>query len=144
MEHKKSYRLIDDALRVMKTGGVQIVDEIENGLHMSLIKLLIDLYTDEEINQNNAQLLLTTHNPLLFERGFINKENAYIKEDDDFISIRQSRSIKRTEDTMKMLSHKNYFNDLVWDSKKKSTTLTNSEINNIVSEISETLEEQGE
>lgn len=55
---------------VLESGGVLIVDELENGLHLSLAKEIINLFTSEETNPNHAQLICTSHQPLLLDGGF--------------------------------------------------------------------------
>lgn len=46
-------------------GGVLFIDEIENGLHPNLVKLLTGLFNSSKTNTRNAQLICTTHNTLL-------------------------------------------------------------------------------
>ena len=41
----------------LEKGGVLIVDELENGLHLSLAKEIINLFTNSESNPHNAQLI---------------------------------------------------------------------------------------
>lgn len=50
---------------VLEMGGVLIIDELENGLHLSLAKEIISLFSSEESNPNHAQLICTSHQPLL-------------------------------------------------------------------------------
>ena len=42
-----------------------IIDEIENGLHPNLVKLLVRLFNSDETNPYHAQLVCTTHDTLL-------------------------------------------------------------------------------
>lgn len=55
---------------VLEAGGVLVVDEIENGLHLSLVKEIISLFLSADSNPNNAQLICTSHQPLLVEGDF--------------------------------------------------------------------------
>lgn len=55
---------------VLETGGVLVVDELENGLHLSLAKEIISLYTNKLTNPNNAQLICTSHQPLLLDGDY--------------------------------------------------------------------------
>ena len=55
---------------VLEMGGVLIIDELENGLHLSLAKELISLFSSEESNPNHAQLICTSHQPLLLDGDF--------------------------------------------------------------------------
>ena len=55
---------------VLEMGGVLIIDELENGLHLSLAKEIISLFNSEESNPNHAQLICTSHQPLLLDGDF--------------------------------------------------------------------------
>lgn len=50
---------------VLENGGALIIDELENGLHLSLAREIIDLFTSEITNPHHAQLICTSHQPLL-------------------------------------------------------------------------------
>ena len=52
---------------ILETGGILVIDEIENGLHLSLAKELINLFIDESSNPKHAQLICTSHQPLLID-----------------------------------------------------------------------------
>jgi len=55
---------------VLENGGVLVIDEIENGLHLSLTKEIINLFNNEESNPLHAQLICTSHQPLLIDGNF--------------------------------------------------------------------------
>ena len=55
---------------VLEMGGVLIIDELENGLHLSLAKEIISLFSSEESNPDHAQLICTSHQPLLLDGDF--------------------------------------------------------------------------
>lgn len=55
---------------VLESGGVLVVDELENGLHLSLAKEIISLFTNELTNPKNAQLICTSHQPLLLDGDY--------------------------------------------------------------------------
>ena len=48
-------------LRTLETGGILILDEIQSKLHPHLVKYLVSLFNDKHHNENNAQLIFTTH-----------------------------------------------------------------------------------
>lgn len=55
---------------VLEMGGVLIIDELENGLHLSLAKEIINLFSSEESNPKHAQLICTSHQPLLLDGDY--------------------------------------------------------------------------
>ena len=55
---------------ILESGGVLVIDEIENGLHLSLAKQIVELFMNESTNPNHAQLICTSHQPLLLDGAF--------------------------------------------------------------------------
>lgn len=55
---------------VLECGGVLVIDELENGLHLSLAKEIIRLFASEESNPKHAQLICTSHQPLLLDGAY--------------------------------------------------------------------------
>lgn len=70
---------------VLEKGGILVIDEIENGLHLSLTKEIINLFINETSNPYNAQLICTSHQPLLVSENtrrdqvWITNKNEYGK-----------------------------------------------------------------
>ena len=66
---------------VLMGGGTLVLDEFDINLHPDILPLLIELFTDESININDAQLLFTTHNSGImdllgkYRTILVNKEN---------------------------------------------------------------------
>jgi len=61
----KLFTILPHLYDALECGGVLILDEIDNGFHLSLAKDIIRLFLDPESNPHNAQLICTTHQPLL-------------------------------------------------------------------------------
>ena len=68
---------------VLENGGVLVIDEIENGLHLSLAKEIIYLFTNQATNPNNAQLICTSHQPLLIEAN-TRRDQVWITSKNEF------------------------------------------------------------
>lgn len=66
---------------VLETGGTLVIDEIENGLHLSLVKEIIGLFINEETNPNHAQLVCTSHQPLLID-GEYRRDQVWVTSKD--------------------------------------------------------------
>ena len=59
------FTMLPHLFDTLETGGILVLDEIENGLHLSLVKEIIGLFNSPQSNPKNAQLICTTHQPLL-------------------------------------------------------------------------------
>ncbi len=68
---------------VLESGGVLVIDEIENGLHLSLVKEILNLFTSEDSNPKHAQLICTSHQPLLLEDDY-RRDQVWITTKDDY------------------------------------------------------------
>ena len=68
---------------VLESGGVLVIDELENGLHLSLAKEIVALFTNEESNPKHAQLICTSHQPLLVN-GEYRRDQVWITSKDEY------------------------------------------------------------
>lgn len=50
-------------LPALESGGVAVIDELENDMHPHMIEPILKLFNDQESNPNGAQLIFTTHSP---------------------------------------------------------------------------------
>lgn len=73
---------------ILKAGGVLVVDEFDQNLHPDVLKFLVDLFLDTEINQNNAQLIFSTHDSEIL--NLLGRYRTYIvnKEDNESYAFR--------------------------------------------------------
>ncbi|NQZ28795.1 MAG: ATP-binding protein [Mycoplasmatales bacterium] len=76
-----TFKLLYKAITSRKT--FLMIDEIENSLHLSIIKFIITLFK-KDYNKMNSQLLFTTHNPLIFEEDF-KRNSIYFMQDKTII-----------------------------------------------------------
>lgn len=137
---QKLLEIIHLSIDLFKNGGILMIDEIENGLHLSLIKLIVSMYSDPEINTGKAQLLFTTHNPLIAEQQIVENRNMYMQERDSFINIRDiDFDNKRTESQQQIVRAKNYYNEVFWSKNNldDKSTLSNLAINQIINSLTD-------
>ncbi len=78
---------------MLEKGGILVLDEIENGLHPALVKEMISLFISEESNPHHAQLICTTHQPLLVSEN-VKRDQVWILSKDKF----GKSSLKRLSD----------------------------------------------
>ena len=79
----KLFTILPYLYDVLEEGGILVVDEIENGLHLSLVREIIQLFLSEESNPHHAQLICTSHQPLLVDGDF-RRDQVWITSKDSF------------------------------------------------------------
>jgi hypothetical protein len=77
---KRLFLLLRSFLPVLMDGGVAVIDEMESDLHPHLIPLILDLFSDPEINPKRAQLLFTCHHVEILNT--LSKEQIVLVEKD--------------------------------------------------------------
>ena len=67
----------------LSTGNILIVDEIENGLHPTVVKKMIELFYNPDTNPHNAQLICTTHNILLINEA-VQRDEVWLMDKNEY------------------------------------------------------------
>lgn len=89
----KLFTTLPHLFDVLEKGGILVLDEIENGLHLALVQEMISLFINEESNPHHAQLICTTHQPLLVSDN-VKRDQVWILSKDKF----GKSSLKRLSD----------------------------------------------
>jgi len=102
---KQSISILTEILPILQSGGVAILDEIEDGLHPEIIQKIIALFERKKTNPNKAQLLFSTHQHILLNDRtktqifFAEKNNESLETE-----------IYRLDDIEGVRNDENYFN----------------------------------
>jgi uncharacterized protein len=64
-------------LRILKNGQTVCVDELETSLHPLMARELLRLFFSAEENPKGAQILFTTHNPLLLDPTLLRRDQVW-------------------------------------------------------------------
>lgn len=80
---KKFITILPLLLYTFMHGGILVVDELENYLHPLLVRYIINLFHNKDINKN-AQLLLTSHDASLLDSDIFRKDQLYIVSKDKY------------------------------------------------------------
>lgn len=67
-------------MKVLKEGGVLVVDEIEASMHPLLTRHLIEVIQDRNVNTNQAQLIFTTHDVGLLDLNLLRRDQIWFAE----------------------------------------------------------------
>ncbi len=73
----KMYDIAGEVIAALKTGKILIIDEFNSGLHPLLNKFIIELFTNEKININNSQLLISTHDTCALDLQILKREQIW-------------------------------------------------------------------
>lgn len=104
-------------VNAMLNGGTLIVDEFDASIHPMALMNIINIFHNDEINKNHAQLIFNTHNPFFLNANMFRRDEIkFVERDEDtHCSSHYSLSdfgtsgkggVRKNEDYMK-----NYFVD---------------------------------
>lgn len=77
---QKLFNLAGPLFNIFERGQVLIVDELDRSLHPLLVYQLIEMFQDQEINKNNAQLIFTTHNTSILTNTLLRRDQIWFTE----------------------------------------------------------------
>ena len=69
-------------LDILSNGYTVCVDELETSMHPLMVRELLRLFFSATENQNGAQILFTTHNPLLLDATLLRRDQVWFTEKD--------------------------------------------------------------
>lgn len=84
-ESEGTRRLFESAgawLKVIEDGAVLLFDELDNSLHTQLVRFLIRLFHNPEINRKHAQLVFSTHDVSLLDPDQFRRDQIWFVEKD--------------------------------------------------------------
>jgi uncharacterized protein len=58
---QSAFVLLSKLLPVLESGGVAVIDELENDLHPHMLEPILDLFANPKSNPHDAQLIFTSH-----------------------------------------------------------------------------------
>ncbi len=79
---RRFFSLLGPIISSLKNGEVLLIDELDTKLHHLLNKFIIELFHDPEENNNNAQLIFTTHNTNLLDQDLFRRDQVWFTERD--------------------------------------------------------------
>lgn len=79
---QKMFALYPRLQRVLKSGGVLVVDELNSRLHPLLLRNVVLAFLNPESNPKQAQLIFTTHDSWLLESNLLRRDEIWFAEKD--------------------------------------------------------------
>lgn len=96
------------AIRVLKTGGYLVIDELENHFNKEIVATLIHLFMDAGMNPRGGTLIFTTHYPELLDE-FERNDCIYIIRNRDGITVINLTDILKRNDLKKSDAYQSGF-----------------------------------
>jgi len=79
---QRIFGLVGPLRDVLKNGLTLVVDELSSGLHHWMVRNLVQLFQDPATNPHNAQLIFTSHDPLLLDLTLLRRDQlVFVKKD---------------------------------------------------------------
>ncbi len=78
------FALTAPIIDVLEKGWVLAVDELDSKLHPNLVKRIVELFNDHNINKNNAQLIFNTHDTNLLSTDLFRRDQIWFVEKDRY------------------------------------------------------------
>lgn len=80
---QKLFSLAGPLFEILQRGQVLIVDELDRSLHALLVRQLIGMFHDPDVNKSGAQLIFTTHDTSLLEGELLRRDQVWFAEKDE-------------------------------------------------------------
>ena len=74
---KKLFAFAGPWIDSIEKGFIIFIDELNNSLHPNLVKFLINLFHDQNVNTTNAQLIFTTHEASLLNSDLFRRDQIW-------------------------------------------------------------------
>lgn len=108
----KMFCLFNFFFKALENGTPLFIDELNAKLHPLLIRYIINMFHDPNINKNNAQLIFTTHDVSTLTKDIFRRDEIWFTEkDEDGVSTLYSLVEYRLEDNNKVRNDATYNKD---------------------------------
>lgn len=74
---KKFISFIGPWIDTLENGNVMVIDELNDNFHPLMVKFLIQLFHDPDINTKNAQLIFTTHETSVMNQNIFRRDQIW-------------------------------------------------------------------
>lgn len=106
----KFLSLISHLLYGIKNGSLFIVDELDSGLHTKLLRYIINLFKNKDVNKNNAQLIFSSHDISTLNSEVFRRDEIYFAAINEsfFSNVISLSDLIMEEDGKKVRNDHNY------------------------------------
>lgn len=91
---------------ILDNGKILIIDEFDKSLHPFIVKYIVEVFNDTEINKNGSQLIFNTHDTNLLDLELLRRDQIWFAEKDiktgsstiyplDDFSVRKTENVEK-------------------------------------------------
>ena len=77
---QKLFAFAGPLLDILAKGRILLVDELDTSLHPLMVRFLISLIHNPEVNRSNAQLVFTTHDTSVLDTEIFRRDQVWFAE----------------------------------------------------------------
>ncbi len=71
-------------IQIIKNGGILVIDEFDASIHPTVLMSIINIFHNDDINKNHAQLIFNTHNPMFLNSNLFRRDEIkFVERDED-------------------------------------------------------------
>lgn len=85
---RQLFGLAGPLLDVLRNGWILVIDELDTSLHPLLMRNLVQMFHNPNINRENAQLLFSTHDTTILDREIFRRDQVWFVEKDRHLQTR--------------------------------------------------------
>lgn len=71
------FHLLPIIIASLQSGSILVLDEVDAHLHTDIVILLLQIFQDDLVNTNNAQILFTTHDTNLLDPNVLRRDQIW-------------------------------------------------------------------
>ncbi|MCL2573558.1 MAG: ATP-binding protein [Defluviitaleaceae bacterium] len=73
--------------RLLSKGGLLMIDEMDNSIHPEIVKAIIAVFGNPDVNTGKAQLIFTSHNPIFMDLDLLRPDQIlFVEKNDEYKS----------------------------------------------------------
>jgi hypothetical protein len=76
------FSVLGPLLDELKDGSILLVDEMEASMHPLLVRQLVHIFNDPDLNPNGAQVIFATHNTGILDPQILRRDQVWLTEKD--------------------------------------------------------------
>lgn len=67
----------------LKNGGIIVIDELDCQLHPLILRKIVQMFHDKNVNKKNAQLIFSSHNLIILDKNQLRRDEIWFVEKKD-------------------------------------------------------------